>query len=270
MGRGILDSPARLCCGIRQCRPFLAPPFHDMPRRTMSMRLVVYPRNAERYSQPHSWPLVSRRGSSARARHCCSWYPMFWWCVQDVLLPLSRSWRSRGMGIPAEDGRLITHLIRAAHKPEHLAAMTVELQEAMQSHVGLLLRPGTCTVAPFGPDSHLPPTEDRRRATIATVHRAYPGKHMLAHVRRFGTDRLGVRGKMGGITTGCMASLPLAKTFLGKRPSSGGAYGVFSFPVVMRRMRSMGLRPAAVCPKDAVADVLPGTSFVEAGGRGVQ
>lgn len=67
----------------------------------------------------------------------CSCSPMlFRRCVQDVLLPLSQSWRSRGMGIPAEDGRLITHRIWAddtwlfAQTPEHLAAMIAELQEA--------------------------------------------------------------------------------------------------------------------------------------------
>lgn len=60
------------------------------------------------------------------------------------------------MGIPAEDGRLITHFIWAddtwllAQSPGHLAEITTGLQEAIQKR----------TTARFGSDSHLPPTTD--------------------------------------------------------------------------------------------------------------
>lgn len=36
---------------------------------------------------------------------------LFRWCVQEVLSPLSKSWRGRGMGIPTQDGRRVTCLI---------------------------------------------------------------------------------------------------------------------------------------------------------------
>lgn len=73
------------------------------------------------------------------------------------------AWRTRDMGIPAQEGRATAHLRwpddawLIAHSAEHLAIL--ELQVAVQEHASLQLRPDSCSIWPrqaSPPTSYLP------------------------------------------------------------------------------------------------------------------
>lgn len=78
---------------------------------------------------------------------------LFRWCVQDVVLMLSKSCTSAGGGSQSTPVVCENHLAWAddtwlmAESPGHLAIMIAQLQVAMGDNVGLLLTPDKCTVA---------------------------------------------------------------------------------------------------------------------------